>query len=80
MNGDKTMKVREVIETLTKNYKLNDEVFITWWDKDVAESYTGESITNTQWEYITEQLDNDEHLFTSVAEAIHEYHDHEVTA
>lgn len=72
------MKVNEVIETLTKNYKLDDEVFITWWDKDVAESYTGEAITNTQWEYITEQLDNDEYLFTGVAEAIEEYLNNEI--
>jgi hypothetical protein len=69
------VKVDKVIEMLTKNYKLDDEVFITWWDKDVAMSYTGEAITDSQWEYITEQLDDDEHLFTGVAEAIEQYID-----
>lgn len=74
------MKVDKVIEMLTKHYKLDDELFITWWDKEIAESYTGETLTDSQWENITEQLDDDEYLFTSVAEAIHEYHDKEVTA
>lgn len=69
------MKVDKVIEMLTKNYKLDDELFVTWWDKEVAESYTGETLTDAQWENITEQLDEDEHLFTSVAEAVYEYHD-----
>jgi hypothetical protein len=73
------MKVNKVIEMLTKNYELDDELFITWWDKEVAESYVGDTLTNTQWQNIIEQLDEDEHLFTSVAEAVHEYHDREVT-
>lgn len=72
------MKVRKVIETLIEVYKLDDELFITWWDKHVAEAYARKDITDTQWEYVTEQLDNDEHLFTGVAEAIKEYLDNEI--
>ena len=67
------MKVRKVIETLIEVYKLDDELFITWWDKGAAEVYASKDITDTQWEYVTEQLDNDEHLFTGVAEAIEDF-------
>ena len=66
------MKVSEAIKMLTQNYKQDDELFIAWWDKDLARDYAneGDELSDQQWASIINTLDEDEYLFFAVASTI----------
>lgn len=64
------MKAKEVIETLTRCYDLDDELFITWWDKSSAEDVSGAKISRQFWEYIVDTLDNDEWFVSGINDTI----------
>jgi hypothetical protein len=64
------MKAQYAIELLTKYYKPDDELFVTWWDKNSAEQFTDNPIPDSQWEYIAGQLEDDEWYITGVNETI----------
>ncbi len=63
------MKVSDAIRMLNDYYKPDDELFIVWWDKDSAESFAGETLSDENWTYIMDYLDTEDssgHLFHSV--------------
>lgn len=67
------MKVSEAIKRLSEMYKLDDELFIVWWDKDSGDDYTNdEKLSDDEWQGIVKELDEDEHLFYSVSNTISE--------
>lgn len=71
------MKVKDAIKMLNDYYKPEDELCVVWWDKDSAESIAGEELSNEDWTYIMNYLDEQDergHLFTSVHVSIQEAH------
>ena len=66
------MKVSEAIKRLTETYKIDEELFIVWWDKETGEAYCDGDITDTHWAKVVEQLDEDEYLFHAVNDTITE--------
>jgi|AACY02.2.fsa_nt_gi hypothetical protein len=70
------MKVSEVIDRLGV-YKPDDEIYIEWWDKDLAKSFSymddDAELTDEEWGAAVDHLENRERLDQSlVAEAIGE--------
>lgn len=68
------MKASEAIKRLTETYRDDEELFIVWWDRNVAEMYHYDNeLTNDKWAKVVEQLDLDEeYLFHAVNDTITE--------
>ena len=72
------MKVKEIIKQLSV-FDQDDDLFITWFDKEWYDSYADTSYRGTasipSWEDMCERLTNDdtcdETIVNSVMEAIH---------
>lgn len=43
------MLVSQAIELLTKYYKPEDEIILTWYDKEWAESFIETELDNEKW-------------------------------
>ncbi len=66
------MKVKDAIAYLTQAYKGDDELFIVWWDKGIADDYAEDHVTSEQWVNVVKQLNEDEYLFHAVNDTITE--------
>ena len=64
----------EAIARLQELYKPDEELFIVWWDKEVADGYRypDEEMSKTKWASIVKELDEDEYLFFAVNDTITE--------
>jgi hypothetical protein len=55
------MQVSKAIEMLQKYYKPEDEIVITWWDKENVETYhLDRPIGDDEWIALVESYENDE--------------------
>lgn len=55
------MQASKAIELLQKYYKPEDEIIITWWDKENVETYhIDHPISDEEWVTLVESYENDE--------------------
>lgn len=64
------MKVKDAIRMLNDYYSPDDELFFAWWDKDSAESISGNPLTDLEWRDIQDYLDECGELFHDMHLAI----------
>lgn len=61
------MKVKELIEQL-KTYGEDTELFVEYWDKETVEQYgTSRKMTEDEWVYAVQTMENGEFAFQSHA-------------
>ncbi len=53
------MKASKAIEML-KGYKPDEEIYIMWWDSDIAEMFSEKLLTEDNWNQIVDSLENNE--------------------
>lgn len=61
------MKVKQLIEQL-KTYGEDTELFVEYWDKETVEQYgTSRTMTEDEWAYAVQTMENGEFAFQSYA-------------
>jgi hypothetical protein len=70
------MKVRELIEQLQRDYALDTELYVEYWDKEIAQSFSSPDIaplTDEQWSDVVSLMEDSERYDQSlVADALGE--------
>ena len=63
------MKASKAIEML-KGYKPDEEIYILWWDSEIAEMVSEESLTEDKWNDIVHSLEHSDAGSEEVSEFI----------
>jgi len=63
------MKASKAIEML-KGYKPDEEIYILWWDSDIAEMISEEPLAEDKWNEIVDSLENNDAGSEEVSEFI----------
>tara|TARA_R110000822_G_C15173130_1_gene479528 strand:- start:585 stop:824 length:240 start_codon:yes stop_codon:yes gene_type:complete len=50
------MKASKAIEML-KGYALDEDIYILWWDSEIAEMFSDEPLTKSEWAGVVDSLD-----------------------
>ena len=70
------MKVKDIIDMLTKNYDENEELVVAWWDRNLFRFYApdGEEqpISASFWEEVVSLSDNDHHSWDIINQRVDE--------
>ena len=63
------MKASKAIEML-KGYEPDEEIYILWWDSDIAEMISEEPLAEDKWNEIVDSLENNDAGSEEVSEFI----------
>ena len=70
------MKVKDLIEGLQRNYSPDDYLYVEYWDKEIAQSFSDPDfppMTSDQWESVVDIMVSRERYYLSlIADAISE--------
>lgn len=65
------MKVAEIIERLNRNYTPDTELYVQWWDRDIAERFYEGAVSDEEWVEVVEKMEDGERIDQSmVADAM----------
>ena len=52
------MRISDLIETLTKYHNQDEEIIVTWWERDLIEEWQETKITDEEWLLMEDALMN----------------------